>query len=509
VIEARTLWELVEARARATPDGLLALDEKGNELSFAALRERALETAAGLHALGVEADAVVSWLLPTRLSALVLMSALARLGAVQNPLVPIYREREIGFCTAQSGASWLLVPGTYRGVDYGAMARTVARDRDELQVVDIEPELPTGDPAHLPPLETIEAGAPLPVRWIFYTSGTTSDPRGALHTDEGVLFSSRGLAKALDLQPGDRAGVVFPVTHLGGANALTASLLSGSGQVLVETFDPATTIPYLSRNGVTHAGAGVVFYQAYLAARRGADGEAVLPDTRVFYGGGSPKPPTLHGEMRQAFGGEGVLSAYGMTECPIVSLVTTRDPHDKRAATEGRPNGTEIRVVVDGRTAEAGEEGELRVRGPQLMRGYVDASLDAEAFDAEGFFRTGDLGRIDADGYVVVTGRLKDVIIRKGENISALEVESFLFEHPKIADVSVVGLPDTERGELCCAVVVCEAGARLDFEEMFDFLRDRGLMLQKIPERLECLDALPRNPSGKVLKRDLIARFSS
>jgi non-ribosomal peptide synthetase component E (peptide arylation enzyme) len=166
-------------------------------------------------------------------------------------------------------------------------------------------------------------------------------------------------------------------------------------------------------------------------------------------------------------------------------------------------------VRLDGERAAAGEEGELRVRGPQLMRGYVDASLDADAFDAEGFFRTGDLGRIDADGYVVVTGRLKDVIIRKGENISALEVESFLFEHPKIADVSVVGLPDTERGELCCAVVVCEEGARLEFEEMFDFLRERGLMLQKIPERLECVDSLPRNPSGKVLKRHLIARFSS
>jgi non-ribosomal peptide synthetase component E (peptide arylation enzyme) len=277
----------------------------------------------------------------------------------------------------------------------------------------------------------------------------------------------------------------------------------------VESFDPVTTIPYLSQHAVTHAGAGVVFYQAYLAARRRAGGADVLPSARVFYGGGSPKPPTLHGEMREAFGGEGILSAYGMTECPIVSLVTTRDPHDKRATTEGRPNGTELRVVgLDGVPAMPGEEGELRVRGPQLMRGYVDASLDAVAFDEAGFFRTGDLGRVDGDGYVVVTGRLKDVIIRKGENISALEVESLLFEHAKVADGSVVGLPDRERGELCCAVVVCEAGTRLGFDEMSDFLRERGLMLQKIPERLELVDSLPRNPSGKVLKRDLIARFS-
>ena len=322
-----------------------------------------------------------------------------------------------------------------------------------------------------------------------------------------VLVSSRGLAERIDLQPGDRAGVVFPVTHLGGANALVASLMSASGEVLVESFDPETTIPFLSRNGVTHAGAGPVFFHAYLAARR-EQGEAVLPDVRVFYGGGAPKGPHLHDEMREAFGGAGVISTYGMTECPIVSLTSTRDPDDKRAHTEGLPNATRFRVVkLDGTPAGAGEEGELRVTGPQRMRGFVDASLDAEAFDDEGYLHTGDLGYLDADGYVVVSGRLKDVIIRKGENISALEVESELETHPRITDVSVVGLPDEARGELVCAVVVC-AGDALSFDEMSQHLRERGLMLQKIPERLEIVDELPRNPSGKVLKRDLVDRFS-
>lgn len=506
MIAADSFWGLVEARAGETPGALLGVDEHGNTLSFAELRDRALETAAGLHALGVEANAVVSWLLPTRLSALVLMCALARLGAVQNPLVPIYRKREIDFCTAQTGARWLLVPGVYRGVDYTAIAREVAADRAQLEVVEIEPSLPCGEPDRLPVFEEPAPGVEAPVRWIFYTSGTTSDPKGAQHDDYGVLFSSRGLAEAIDLQPGDRAGIVFPVTHLGGANALAATLFSGSAQVLVEAFDPATSIPFLSQQGVTHAGAGAVFLQSYLAAARD-ENYSVLPDARVFYGGGAPKPPGLHASLRETFGGEGVLSAYGLTECPIVSVVTTRDPHDKRAGTEGRPNGTEIRVArLDGGLAAPGEEGELCVRGPQRMRGYVDASLNAEAFDADGYFRTGDLGLLDAEGFLVVSGRLKDVIIRKGENISALEVESLLIEHPRVEDVSVIGLPDVERGELCCAVVVSR-GKPLEFDEMVAFLRDAGLMLQKIPERLEAADTLPRNPSGKVVKRDLIQRF--
>ena len=505
MIDAPSYWALVERRARETPDALLALDEQGRTLSFGGLEQEALRVAAGLAALGVARDEVVSWMLPTRLSALVLMSALARLGAVQNPLVPIYREREMRFCTEQTGARWLLVPGSFRGVDFTALGREVARGRP-LEVVDISGALPEGDPASLEPFAVPAGGRP-PVRWIFYTSGTTSDPKGARHDDVAVLCSSRGLAEAIDLRPGDRAGVVFPVTHLGGANALVASLMSGSGQVLVESFDPDTSIPFLSRHGVTHAGAGPVFFQAYLAARR-ARGREVLPDVRVFYGGGAPKGPHLHDALRVAFDGAGIVSTYGMTECPIISLTTTRDSDDKRAQTEGRPNGTRIRVLrLDGEPAGPGEEGELRVDGPQRTRGFVDAQLDAEVFDADGFLRTGDLGYVDADGYVVVSGRLKDVIIRKGENVSALEVESALATHPKVAEVSVVGIPDAERGELVCAVIVCEGDA-LVFDEMVEHLREQGLMLQKIPERLEVVAALPRNPSGKVLKRDLVARFS-
>ena len=147
--------------------------------------------------------------------------------------------------------------------------------------------------------------------------------------------------------------------------------------------------------------------------------------------------------------------------------------------------------------------------GPQLCRGYLDPALNRQAFDAEGFFRTGDLGRLDSEGYLVITGRLKDIIIRKGENISAKQVEDILYDHPAVREVAVIGLPDRERGELCCAVVACqEGGPTLSFEAMTGFLKDRGLMLQKIPEQLEILSELPRNATGQILKHELRAKYA-
>src|SRR5207247_8552650 len=159
--------------------------------------------------------------------------------------------------------------------------------------------------------------------------------------------------------------------------------------------------------------------------------------------------------------------------------------------------------------AASGEEGEVRARAPQLMKGYLDPSLDAEAFDDDGYFRTGDLGRQDDAGNLTITGRLKDVIIRKGENISAKEIEDLLFQHPQVADVAVVGLSDPALGELACAVVAPKAGPPPKLEDLCEFLLGKGLSKRKLPERLEVVDALPRNPAGKVVKTELRDRYAS
>ena len=171
--------------------------------------------------------------------------------------------------------------------------------------------------------------------------------------------------------------------------------------------------------------------------------------------------------------------------------------------------GVELKLVrLDGGVAEVGEEGEVRAKAPQLMRGYLDPSLDADAFDDEGYFRTGDLGVLNERNMLIITGRLKDVIIRKGENVSAKEVEDHLYRHPSIADVAVIGLPDASSGERVCAVVATKEGADpIGFAEMVEFLKAEGLMVQKIPEQLEFEPAIPRNPAGKILKRDLQAKY--
>ena len=508
MIEIDGLWQLVERRAEATPEALFAVDEQDRELSFAGYRDAALRCAAALHERGVGEGTSVSWTLPTTLETLVLAAALSRLGARQNPILPIYREREVGFICRQSGASWLFVPGVFRGFDYEAMAQKVAAEQEQLSVQVVDGSLPEADPNGLPPAPPPpDSPGSAPLRWLFYTSGTTSDPKGALHTDSTLLPPGRTLVRVCELQPDDRIAMVFPVTHIGGTAWLAAALYSGAALITVAAFGESS-IDVLERHGVTQGLAGTAFHQAYLAAQRKRGGR-LFPRIRAFPGGGAPKPPELHYEIKRELGGAGIVSGYGLTESPILTMNSVRCPDEKLAHTEGRPGqGVTLRVVrLDGQPAGPGEEGEIRARGPQVCRGYLDASLDAEAFDADGFFRTGDLGCVDAEGYLTITGRLKDVIIRKGENISAKEVEDLLYTHPKVKDVAVIGLPDPSRGERACAVVSCEPGEPLGFDEMLEFCKGAGLMLQKIPEQLEIVEALPRNATGKIVKHELRQRY--
>ncbi|HYA67992.1 MAG TPA: AMP-binding protein, partial [Acidimicrobiales bacterium] len=317
------------------------------------------------------------------------------------------------------------------------------------------------------------------------------------------------LAEAMHVEEGDRYALVFPFAHIGGIILLHSGLHAGFAQLLDEAFDPATTPQFLAREGVTHAGTGTPFHLAYLAAQRADPGRRLFPKLKCCPGGAAPKPPTLHEQVKRELGGVGIISSWGLTEAPILTCSGFDDPDDKLATTEGRPlPGVELRVVTtDGSLAPVGIEGELQAKALQVTTGFVDPSQDAAAF-ADGWLRTGDLGVIDDEGFVRITGRLKDVIIRNGENISAKEVEDLLFTHPKVADAAVVGVPDDRTGERVCAIVETEPGVEpLAFVEMTEYLRERGLRSQAVPERLEFIDALPRNPAGKITKQVLRDRL--
>lgn len=501
-----TLWELLDGRAGTDPDRILLEDDRGRSLTVRQWRDQALRVAAGLHDRGVGTGTVVSWQLPTRLDSPVLLMALARLGAVQNPVIPILRRREVGFIVAQTGAQLLVAPGVYRGFDHTAMAHEIAREmaaEHPLEVLDVgEAGLPVGDPASLPPPPTGEGD---PVRHIYYSSGSTADPKGARHTDSSVMNAANGTILGYEVGPDDCIPIPFPYTHIGGMAMTVVSLYTGARMLLIETFNAKDSPLVMAERGGTILGSAVPFFHAYIEAQRAHGLQPLFTRLKCFASGGAPKPPELYYEMKELFG-TSIVSSWGLTEFPIATVCTLDDSDEDLAATEGRVvPGVELRVVgPDGEDVSAGEEGELRLRGPQMCRGYVDASLDADARDEKGFFRTGDLGVVGPRGHVRITGRIKDVIIRNAENISAQEIENVLYTHPKVADVAVIGLPDARTGERACAVVVLAEGQEgLTLAELAEFCRAQELANQKIPERLEIVPALPRNALGKILKQEL------
>lgn len=507
-----TYWGLVDSAARRHPDRIVLLDDFGRSLTNAQLRAAALTTAAALAARGVGVDTIVSWQLPTTLEAMVTMVALARLGAIQNPILPIWRESEVSFVTQQLQTEVLIVPGVWRGFDHVALADDLARERtmsivviDHAQPITDGLRLPVGDPASLlaPPSSAHEA------RWVYYSSGTTAAPKGVRHCDRSVIAGSAGVVGMVGASSADVNPIAFPVSHIGGAAMLAASLLTGMRLVLFDAFDPEHTPQAMADRGATLLGTATPFFVAFMAAQRKHGGEPLFPSLRACVGGGAPITSELGRQVRETLSVPGIANAWGLTEFPVA----TSPPPDGDPAvldhTVGPPvPGVSVRVVDDSeREVSIGEVGELRLKGPQCFLGYVDAALDAAAFDADGWFRSGDQGRLDADGNVIVTGRLKDAIIRNAENIAAVEVEEVLASHPAIADVAVIGVPDTRTGERVCAVVVGELGHGITVESLFEHCQRSGLSKHKSPEQVEFVDSLPRNLAGKVLKNELRARF--
>ena len=547
-LDAGSLWELLERRVAATPDAPMLIQAADDEtdpdrrLSYREVRDRAERIAAGLRAeYGIEDGTPVAWQLPTRIETVLVSLALSRLGAVQTPIIAIYRGAEVGHILDESHARLYLVPGVWRGFDYVKMAEELTRGWAEppaVRVLYTDADLPDGDPATLPPPPRAELDAAhAPVRWIYYTSGITSAPKGARHTDRTLIAGGSGFARALDMSPRDVGSIAFPYAHIGGPDYLVAVLVHGFPALLVEVFALPDVLPAYRRNGVTMAGGSTAFYSAFLAEQRKLPaGKRVVPTLRILSGGGAPMPPELYREVTEEMGVV-LAHGYGMTEAPAICMGSPRDTPEQLAYTEGHPvRGCEVRVVdvgaarwgsprpeVGGASDQGGgglgvppaegwgREGEVWLRGPMICRGYTDPDLTAEAFTPDGWFRTGDLGHVRPDGHVRLTGRLKDIIIRKGENISAKEIEDLLYQDPRVADVAVIGLPDPVRGERVCAVVERKPGIEPPtLAQLAERLRAAGLMTQKIPEQLEVVDALPRNETlRKVLKHRLRDMFAT
>ncbi|SEE87055.1 Acyl-CoA synthetase (AMP-forming)/AMP-acid ligase II [Streptomyces sp. 2112.3] len=534
-----TLWELVEYRARVSRGAPMFFDGDGRSVTFDGVRDEALRVAGGFRELGIGAGTRVVWQLPTRIETVVASLALARLGAVQTPVVPLHREREVGFILAESAAEFVLVPGVWRGFDHTAMVRKLAGDG--VRVVSVAGGLPQGDPGALPQGEPGAWGAPAGAgegraaddgpgedegqgggagraSWVYYTSGTTSSPKGVEHTDATLLAGGIGLATALGMSADDIGSIAFPYAHIAGPDYVIAMLVSGFPAVILESFEPGRAAAVYRRHGVTMAGGSTAFYQAFLdesrrCRQRLPRAGRLIPSLRLLSGGGAPMPPELYAAAGRELGCA-IVHGYGMTECPMITMGTPYDSDEQLARTVGKPVvGAQVRIVLpDGSEAGTGELGEVTLKGAMLFRRYTDPALTAAAFAPDGSFRTGDLGYLRPDGHLVLTGRLKDIIIRKGENISAQEIEELVRTHPAVADAAVIGLPDRERGERVCAVVTPAdpAAPPLSLDGLTAHLRAAGLMTQKLPEQLEIVGELPRGgPLNKVLKASLRERYTA
>jgi len=453
-------------------------------------------------ALGVAAGDVVSWQLPGWWEAVIVHHAALLAGALPNPLNPILRGRELRTIIAEAGPRLLLVPQTYREFDHAAMALSL---RDEIpslfDVIIVRGSMPgchgfaqlVAEPSTF---RAVEVSASDPAL-LLYTSGTTSEPKGVLHSHETLLFEIRSLSEIHALTSDDCYLAGSPLAHIAGLvyGALMPFVL-GTRTALLARWDPAKALSLIEREGVTFQ-TGAPAFLLQLAEHPAAD-TTDLSTFRLFSTGGA----SITTETVRAAGerlGCVVKRAYGSTEVPTLTATRFEDADEIRVGTDGRViEPAEMRIVLaDGSDAPTGAEGEIWARSPEVFLGYMNG---AEAFEPDGWFRTGDIGAVDAAGNLRVTGRLKDIIIRGGENISAKEIEDLLLTHPAIAEVAVIGFADATLGERACAIVVTRAGASFSFEEMTAWLAGRELAKQKLPERLEFRESLPRTESGKILK---------
>lgn len=511
-----TLADAARAAAQRTPERIALVDNEVR-LNCATLYAQAGELAAALLAR-IPAGSVVSFMLPNWHEAAVIYLAATLAGMVVNPILPSLRDHDLRFILEDACAAMVFVPHRYGGHDYPAMLDRVTAAMSAAPQVVVLRGPATGRTGRHTPYRCMLGGPPggLPaldpdaVRMILYTSGTTSRPKGVLHTHNSIHALICQIRDHWAIDPGDTFLVPSPLAHIGGSiYAFECPLLLGTTAVLMDRWDPARAVALMTAHRCTHMAGATPFLQQLLSAA--ANARTRLPDLKVFICGGASVSPSLIRRAAAYFDRAVVTRVYGCTEVPVATVGAPRPQEaDYAADTDGRPGIAEIKLAAH--PAAPTGDGETCVRGPQMLRGYRHPEDDAESFDAAGFFRTGDLGRwalADSAGrYLVVTGRAKDVIIRSGENISAKEVEDLLADHPGIAEIAVVGLPDERTGERACAVIVPTPGASPDVAGLLALLVSKGVAKFKAPEQVVLWDALPKNDAGKVLKHRIRAALS-
>ena len=484
--------------------------------SFGDVDGQAESLAAALANLGIERGDRVALVLPGRPEFVVTLFALAKLGAVAVPLNPHLTEPELRYMLRHSGAVCAVTVERFRGVEFlevfeallpllPELRHLVTVGEDDLwyddQIFQFEDLVSAGTGRDFDRSDPV---GPDDLLALVYTSGTTGKPKGVELTHGNLIYSAGATAEAVGLEPGDRIIGVTALFHVFGLGpGILGSVLGGAALILQEEVEAGATLDLIVRTGATvHYGVPTVFAAELREQKRNPRD---LSSLRTGLVAGAPMGETLFREVEETLCPH-LLAAYSLTETAS-TLAMTRgdDPAEKRRFTVGRPiAGTHIRVLEsDGTELPVESLGELAVQGPGVMRGYYRQPREtAECFDTDGYFRTGDLGILDEDGYVHLVGRRKEVIIRGGSNVYPREVEDRLHAHPAVGEAAVVGVQDELLGEKVCACVVPVEGAIVTGEELQEWCR-RTLADYKIPDVVQFMDALPMTGTGKIRRVEL------
>jgi len=479
-------------------------DRTTTRLTFRELNEQVTAVASTLSELGVGRGDVVSFQLPNWWEFVAVYLACVRIGAAANPLMPIFRHRELVFMLALAGSRVFIAPAKFRGFDHASLARTLA-----IEVPTLEHVLLVGGEdadafetrvARTAAKRTYAFGAalaPNDVTQLLYTSGTTGEPKGVLHTSNTLLGTVRKFADHMDVRSSDVVFMPSPLAHqLGFAYGILLTQLMGIPLVLLDVWNPASAAELIERHRATFTFAATPFL-ADLANFPGV-AERGLDSLRIFVSSGAPIPPAVVQATQERLGVT-VVTCWGMTECCSVTM--TPPSGYKVLESDGCVlDGEEVRIVdASGNALPHGVEGTLQIRGAALFVGYLKRP-QLYALDPEGWFDTGDVARMDAEGYIRICGRNKDIVIRGGENIPVIEVESALYRMPEVADAAIVAMPDPRLVERACAFVTLRPGGALTLEQVRKHLAAEGIAKHFWPERLEVIAEMPRTPTGKIQK---------
>jgi cyclohexanecarboxylate-CoA ligase len=515
----KTIDQLLTEATAKTPDKVAIVADRADREQAPRLTYRELEALAdraanSLLRFGVARGDIVTVQLPNWWEFVVTAFACSKIGAVMNPVMPILRERELLYILNFCQAKVFIVPKSYRGFDYAAMARGMRADLPHLKhVIVVDGE---GDTSFERMLLSSEADKlpsglrPDDMAVLMFTSGTTGEPKGVMHTSNSLIACCKALSGRFGLDSSDVLLVASPVGHMTGYAAIVLlSVYLGGTMILQDVWEARRGVGLMAREGVTYTAASTPFLSDICDAVN--TGAAQPKGLRSFLCGGAPIPSVLIERAADELGLK-VCSLWGMTEVLSGTLTEPARAADKSATTDGRSlEGMEIRIVdLEGRPVPPGQSGRLLVRGAQMFKGYYKRP-ELPTFDGDGWFDSGDLAYMDRDGYIRISGRVKDILIRGGENVPVVEIENLLYKHPAVAAVALVGIPDARLGERGCAFIVPRSGSAIDLATVQAYLSEARMAKQFWPERVEVVAELPRTASGKIQKfklREIAAAFA-